>query len=80
MNYVHSKKPAQLVVSLRDVARFSSEAINVFLRLKKVLAAEQTAFSLCEMQPHIREAFKALNLDGGMFEIHDGIQDALNSF
>jgi anti-anti-sigma regulatory factor len=80
VNYVHSEKPSQLVVSLRDVARFSSEAINVFLRLKKALAAEQTAFKLCEMQPQIREAFKALNLDGGVFEIHNDIQDALKSF
>ena len=75
-----AKKPEKLIISLRFVTRFSSEGINVFLRLKKAMAAEETAFKLCEMQPQIREAFKALNLDGAVFEIRNDVDDALDSF
>ena len=80
VDYVHRVKPPRLIISWKNVTRFSSEGINVFLRLKKTMAAEKTAFKLCEMQPQIREAFKALNLDGPVFEIRNDVADALNSF
>jgi sigma-B regulation protein RsbU (phosphoserine phosphatase) len=78
--FVAQQEPPRLVLSFHDVRRFSSEGINMCLRIKGALDAKQAELRLCDMHPLIREAFKALNLDGPVFTIRDDVKDALSSF
>jgi anti-anti-sigma regulatory factor len=80
VGYIQSEQPTRVVISFRAVKRFSSEGINICFQTKSVLDAMNGQLRLCEMGSPLREAFKALNLDGTVFEIHDDLGTALNSF
>lgn len=78
--YIQREKPMRVVLSFHSVKRFSSEGINICFQIKSVIDATDGQLRLCEMAPPLRDAFKALNLDGTVFEIHDDVGKALSSF
>ena len=79
-SYLKSEQPSRVVISFASVKRFSSEGINICLQIKSLIDSMDAELRLCEMHAQLREAFKALNLDGTVFEIHDELGKALSSF
>jgi len=79
-DYIESNQPSRVVLSFRNVKRFSSEGINICFQIKSVIDTSDGQLRLCEMGAPLRDAFKALNLDGTVFQIHDDLGTALSSF
>lgn len=80
VSYLRTEKPNRVVISFQSVKRFSSEGINICFQAKSTIDDLGGQLRLCEMNQQLREAFKALNLDGTVFQIHDDITQAQNSF
>ena len=80
VRFIQSRETSRIVLCFDAVDRFSSEGINICYHAKSALDSKHGQLRLSGMQPQIREAFAALNLDGTVFEIHDDIATALNSF
>lgn len=66
-----------VVLSLENVTKFSSEAINVLLQVRRALESRGLRIVLCEMSHDIRVAFESLNLAGMVFAIKDDIAASL---
>ena len=79
IDYVRQEKPANLVVSLKRVTRYSSEAIGGLIRMERRVRAEGGRVKLC-MNNELRELFKVTRLDGTLFEIYSSESDAVASF
>ena len=79
VDYVQQEKPGNLVVSLKRVSRYSSEAIGGLIRLERRVRAQGGRVKLC-MNGDLRELFKVTRLDGTLFEIFDSESDAVASF
>ena len=80
VGYINDSEPSRVVVDFQTVERFSSEGINMCFKIKSALDTKNGILRLCGIHPQLREAFKALNLDGTVFEIHDDVGNALKSF
>ncbi len=68
--------PGCLIITFEQVHRFSSEFINVLIRLRGILELAGSRLMLCEMRPHIRESFAIVQLG---FEIFPALVDALDA-
>ena len=79
IEYVRAEKPTHVVVSLKRVSRYSSEAIGGLIRMERRVRAEGGRVKLC-MSDELRELFKVTRLDGTLFEIFDSESDAVASF
>ena len=54
--------------------------INAVLRARNRLRECGGNIKLCGMRYSVRDAFRTLNLDGTMFDIHRSLQEALDAF
>lgn len=79
VQFVEQQKPTALVLSLKRVARYSSEAIGGLIRLERRVRALGGRVKLC-MNAELRELFKVTRLDGTLFEIYESESDAVASF
>jgi len=79
VEYVQKDKPTAIVVSLKRVTRYSSEAIGGLIRMERRVRAQGGRVKLC-MNRELRELFKVTRLDGTLFEIFDSESDAVASF
>ena len=79
ITYVRAEKPTNIVVSLKRVTRYSSEAIGGLIRMERRVRAQGGRVKLC-MNSELRELFKVTRLDGTLFEIYDSESDAVASF
>ncbi|HEY1601563.1 MAG TPA: STAS domain-containing protein [Pirellulales bacterium] len=77
--FVRTEKPTNIVVSLKRVTRYSSEAIGGLIRMERRVRAQGGRVKLC-MNNELRELFKVTRLDGTLFEIYDSESDAVASF
>lgn len=69
LEFVNVRTPKRLVVDFRHVKQCSTAVINGLLRVKKRLLSNDGHLRLCEMDSHIEDAFKMLNLVGGVFQV-----------
>lgn len=72
--------PEKLVIDFDGIRRCSTATINALLRTQKHVKNNGGAVRLCGMSPSIREAFRVLNLDGGVFDIRENVEQAIASF
>jgi anti-sigma B factor antagonist len=79
VEYVKEAKPGNVVVSLKRVTRYSSEAIGGLIRLERRVRAQGGRVKLC-MNNELRELFRVTRLDGTLFEIYESESDAVASF
>lgn len=79
VEYVQKEKPTAIVVSLKRVTRYSSEAIGGLIRMERRVRAQGGRVKLC-MNHELRELFKVTRLDGTLFDIYDSESDAVASF
>lgn len=80
MSLIETEKPSKMVVNFSTVTHCSTAVINSLLRAKKRLISEAGKLKLSGMRETVREAYKMLNLDGTVFEIHDKPSDAVAAF
>jgi anti-sigma B factor antagonist len=79
IEYVRKEKPTNIVVSLKRVTRYSSEAIGGLIRMERRVRSEGGRVKLC-MNDELRDLFKVTRLDGTLFEIFSSESDAVASF
>lgn len=79
LDFVRQRKPTKLVISLKHVERYSSEAIGGLVRLERRVRALGGRIKLC-MNDDFRELFRVTQLDGTLFEIFDNESEAVASF
>ena len=80
INFILAEKPDKLLIDFGRVRAISSETINALLRAREYMLASDGQIKLCDMREEIRQAFRLLNLEGKIFDIHDSMAAALESF
>lgn len=80
LDYIEQQNPRNLLVDFATVTHCSTAVINALLRAKKRLLGCGGRFMLCSMHEKVRDAYRVLNLDGTVFEIHDSLPEALDAF
>ena len=79
LRYVADEMPPKLVISFKEVARFSSENFGALLDTNNLAKANDCEVRLCEVSDQIREIFAITRLDQ-IFEIHGSIPGAMGLF
>lgn len=79
IEFVQKEKPKCIVVSLKRVTRYSSEAIGGLIRMERRVRALGGRVKL-SMNSDLRELFKVTRLDGTLFDIFESESDAVASF
>lgn len=80
LDMLEREKPTKLVVDFGRVEFCSSAVIEALIRAKKHVVTAGGGLKLCDMRSGVREAFQILNLDGTVFDIHDSVTHATESF
>ena len=80
IQFVKTQEPSKLLINFGRVKSLSSETIGALIRAREYTVANGGTLKLCDMRDEIRAAFKMLNLEGKMFEIHDSMPSALDAF
>jgi anti-anti-sigma regulatory factor len=79
LEFVAREKPSKVVLTLKHVSRYSSEAIGGLIRVEKQITAHGGSVKLC-MNEDFRELFKVTRLDGSKFAIYHSESDAIAAF
>jgi anti-anti-sigma factor len=79
LELVKSRQPKHLVLSLKRVTRYSSEAIGGLIRVVRRVKAYGGQMKLC-MNEDFRDLFKVTHLDGTLFDIYDTESEAVAAF
>ncbi|MEO8493687.1 MAG: STAS domain-containing protein [Planctomycetota bacterium] len=77
---VNTARLKRAIVDFSRVVHCSTAVINGLLRAKKRIQANGGKLKLCGMTVGIRDAYKMLNLDGTVFQIHDTLVNAMDAF
>ena len=77
---VDTERPEKAIVDFGRGVHCSTAVINGLLRARKRLTANGGQLRLCGMTSGIRDAYKMLNLDGTVFQIHDTLEQAALAF
>ena len=80
LRLVDAERPSKAIVDFGRVVHCSTAVINGLLRAKKRVMADGGQLKLCGMTAGIRDAYKMLNLDGTVFQIHDTLDSAVLAF
>ena len=76
LELVNTQKPKHLVLSLKRVTRYSSEAIGGLIRVVRRVKTYGGQMKLC-MNEDFRDLFKVTHLDGTLFDIYDTESEAV---
>lgn len=79
LRYADTEAPQQVVVTLKQVSRYSSEAIGGLIRLARRIRKYGGEIKL-SMSDDIREVFKVTHLEDNVFEIYSTESDAIASY
>ncbi|MBI2479226.1 MAG: STAS domain-containing protein [Planctomycetia bacterium] len=77
---VDTERPIKVIIDFSRVVHCSTAVINGLLRAKRRVNANGGQLKLCGMTGGIRDAYKMLNLDGTVFQIHDTFDSAVLAF
>ena len=80
MRFLAEDKPQKLVINFAAVEYCTTGIINSLLSVKKRVIAADGEFKMCCLTQHVHEAFRALNLEGTVFEVFPTEAEALSSF
>ncbi|HJN08388.1 MAG: STAS domain-containing protein [Pirellulaceae bacterium] len=69
-----------LVINCSIVNYCNSGVINALIRAKKRIVEKHGEIRLCELNEHVLEAFRALNLEGTVFQVFATEAEAIASF
>ncbi|MBP90252.1 MAG: hypothetical protein CMJ64_26680 [Planctomycetaceae bacterium] len=80
MRFLVDEKPQKLVINFGTVEYCTTGIINSLLSVKKRVIAADGRFKMCCLTQHVHDAFRALNLEGTVFEVFPTEADAFASF
>jgi anti-anti-sigma factor len=80
LSFLKTYKIPKLLINFGAVRSLSSETLNALLKARDWIVGNDGIIKFCDMRDTIRQVFKVTNLDGTMFEIHDSMHEALDSF
>lgn len=69
-----------VLLNCHNIGYSASALINCLLRARKHIHGQGGRLKLCEVGPVLQTGLRALNLDGGVFELYDTEADGLASF
>jgi anti-anti-sigma factor len=76
---ISGNKPKQIVLTLKQVSKYSSEAIGGLVRVNHMVKKYGGVMKLC-MSDELRELFKVAGLEGAVFDIYRTESNAIASF
>ena len=76
---ISGNKPDQIVLTLKQVSKYSSEAIGGLVRVNNMVKKYGGVMKLC-MSDELRELFKVAGLEGTVFDIYRTESNAIASF
>ena len=76
---VSGNKPEQIVLTLKQISKYSSEAIGGLVRVNNLVKEYGGVMKLC-MNDELRELFQATGLEGTVFDIYKTESNAIASF
>jgi anti-anti-sigma regulatory factor len=79
IEYIDQARPERVLITLKQVTRYSSEAIGGLIRVRKHIKKYGGDMKLC-MNGESRELFKVTRLDGTLFEIFETESEGIASF
>ena len=77
--FVTENQPEKIVLTLKQVSKYSSEAIGGLVRINRQVRKYGGVMKLC-MKDELRELFRAAGLDGSVFHIYGTESDAVAAF
>jgi anti-anti-sigma factor len=80
MRFLADEKPQKLVINFGAVEYCTTGIINSLLSVKKRVLAAEGQFKMCCLTQHVHDAFRALNLEGTVFEVFPTEAAAIGSF
>ncbi len=80
MAVIEEDKPAKLLLDFGAVEYCTTGIIGSLLTTKKLVVAGGGEFKLCNLTKHVRDAFKALNLENTVFSVYASKDEALAAF
>lgn len=80
MAVIEADKPAKLLLDFGAVEYCTTGIIGSLLTTKKLVVAGGGGFKLCSLTKHVHDAFRALNLENTVFEVHPTREKALDAF
>ncbi len=72
--------PERIVVNFDQATSVSASIIGALVALRNRVRLCGSELNLCGMNDRIRHVFRLLHLDGGIFEIRDGMSEAAATF
>lgn len=80
MSFLAAEKPQRLIINFGAVEYCTTGIINSLLSVKKRIIAAEGQFKMCCLTQHVHDAFRALNLEGTVFEVFPSEAEAVASF
>jgi len=80
MAFLEAEKPDKLLINFGAVEYCTTGIINSLLSVKKRVVAKEGQFKMCNLTEHVHDAFKALNLEGTVFEVFADEAEAIASY
>jgi anti-anti-sigma regulatory factor len=79
---VKTEQPAKLIVSFKNVQRFSSAFIGILVGLKEHLRFHhsEAEMKLSDLRPAHREVFRLVDPNQSLFKLYDGVAIAFRAF
>ena len=80
MRFLAEENPQKLVINFGTVDYCTTGIINSLFSVKKRVVAAGGQFKMCCLTQHVHDAFRALNLEGTVFEVLETEDDAIAKF
>ncbi len=80
MGLIENEKPGKLLINFQVVDYCTTGIINTLINAKRRLIAQQGRMKLCALSQHVHEAFRALNLEGTVFDVYESESDGVAAF
>lgn len=80
MRFLAEENPQKLVIDFGIVDYCTTGIINSLLSVKKRVVAAGGQFKMCCLTQHVHDAFRALNLEGTVFEVFETVAEANDAF
>lgn len=80
MAVLSSDVPHNLVINFAVVKYCTTGIINALISAKKRVVEKQGEIRFCELNQHVRGAFRALNLEGTVFPVCESEAEAVAAF
>jgi anti-anti-sigma regulatory factor len=82
LDLVKTEQPAKLIISFKNIQRFSSAFIGILAGLKEHLRFHhpEAEMKLSDLRPAHREVFRLVDPNQNLFKLYEGVPQAFRAF